>query len=93
MFTSVSRELIELTQEQISISNEIVEKIKKRIMPIKYPDFILESLNFKLRKTFIEYMGYMLLSKMWIESLSIWIGSQKCLEIMAVIHDRPFLIR
>lgn len=28
-------------------------------------------------------MGYVLFSKIWIEALSIWIGSRKCLEVMA----------
>lgn len=41
----ICRENLEFTQEQISIRDEIEEKIKNRITPIKYPDFILQGFN------------------------------------------------
>ncbi|NMA84055.1 MAG: hypothetical protein GX962_09355 [Epulopiscium sp.] len=82
----ICRKILEFTQEHILISDEIEERIKNRIIPIKYPDFILQDFNIsssKLRERLIEHMGYVLLSKIWIEALSRWIGSRRCLEVMA----------
>ncbi len=79
-------EVFELTRDQTLICHKIEQKIINHIIPEKYPDFILAGLNvstLKLRERLINHMGFVLLSNIWIDVMIRWIGSRKCLEVMA----------
>ncbi len=60
---------------------EILKIIENKEIPYNYPNDFTK--NFHLRSKVIEDMGFVLISKDWISPFSDWIGSRKCLEIMA----------
>lgn len=62
----------------------IISGLKNNIIPIKYPEFMINSMSFVcLRHVLIQEQGFALLSKEWIEPFAKWIGNKRCLEIMA----------
>lgn len=67
-----------------TICRILISGLKHDVIPIKYPDFMLDSMSFfALRDTIIQEQGFALVSKEWIEPLAKFIGNKKCLEIMA----------
>ncbi|MFA5576369.1 MAG: hypothetical protein WCZ27_04880 [Tissierellaceae bacterium] len=80
------RKATKLSESQILILSEIKEIIINKDIPNSYPDFLVGNLDmhtYSLRNSFIKYMGFVLVSKLWIKDLSKWIGQRNCLEVMA----------
>lgn len=74
--------------------NQIIEGLKKHIIPEKYPDLpenrVLSSFGPELgmgsllaREEIISLSGYPLIAYEWIRPLASWIGQRKCFEVMA----------
>jgi len=89
-------QFIKLTQEQMSILENIEKIINDKDLPDSYPSFINQSRDsrlFALRGSFINLMGFVLLSKDWIKDLSQWVGNRRCLEVMAGLGALSYGLR
>ena len=87
---------IKLSIDQISILSKIKKMIENKELPDSYPDFMTQSSDahiYTLRKTIIKYMGFVLISKDWINDLSQWIGKRNCLELMSGLGALSYGLR
>jgi len=74
----------ELTTEMKDDILHIENQIENKQIPESYPEYLVNDWNsYSKRTKFIKQIGFSLVSLNWIEPLSKWIGTRKCLEVMA----------
>lgn len=68
------------------IAQDMFNNLSNKIIPKKYDIEMLNSsysMMFSLRRFIIDTLGFVMLSWEWLEPFINWIGSRRCLEIMA----------